>query len=70
MKLRTRYYFIWLLSESINNCAGLGFSGYDQRGVAKWDLLSNINILKIEFATSFRAFFNSWNLLSGLWLRR
>ena len=26
--LRFRYYFIWLLTESINNAAGLGFSGY------------------------------------------
>ena len=69
-KVRMRYYFIWLLSESLNNCAGLGFAGYDKRGVAKWDRLTNINIMQIEFGTSMRTWVNNWNALTSLWLRR
>lgn len=70
MRLRWRYYFIWLLAESINNCAGLGFSGYDKKGVAKWNLISNINIWDIEMATNMRSISIHWNAISGLWLRR
>ena len=56
--------------ESINNAAGNGFDGYDDRGNPKWDLLSNINIWKIEFATNVRDYTYYWNLTTGLWLRR
>ena len=33
--------------EAVNNAAGFGFNGY-KNGEARWDLLTNVNILKIE----------------------
>ena len=65
-----RYYFIWLLAESISNAAGLGFSGYDESGVPKWDLVKNARVLDTQFSTNTRAAMNSWNATVGLWLRR
>ena len=66
----SRYYFIWLLAESINNAAGLGFNGYDESGNAKWDLVKNVGVLDTQLATSTRNAINSWNATMGLWLRR
>ncbi len=70
LRIRIRYYFFWLMAESFNNCAGLGFTGYDERGRAKWNLVSNVDIVEIELATSMRTFVNKWNALTSLWLRR
>lgn len=69
-RIRNRYYFIWLLSESINHCAGLGFSGYDKDGKASWDLIRNLYIMEIEFATSVRSILHGWNSMTSKWLRR
>ena len=35
-------------AEAVNNMGGLGFNGYDENGKAKWDGVTNANILKIE----------------------
>lgn len=70
LRIRTRYYFVWLLSESINNAAGLGFCGYDQEGGAKWNLISNLFIVEIELATSIHTIASKWNAQTALWLRR
>lgn len=32
----------------MNNSAGLGFNGYDDKGNAKWDLLNNVKIYELE----------------------
>ena len=37
-----------ILAEAVNNMCGLGFNGYDQDGKAKWDGVTNVNILKLE----------------------
>lgn len=37
-----------LSGESVNASAGLGFNGYDDRGVARWDLIDNADIVKVE----------------------
>ena len=34
--------------EAVNNNNGLGFNGYDEQGNAKWDLLNNVEIFKLE----------------------
>ena len=34
--------------EAINNASGLGFNGYDEKGKAKWDLVTNVNIRTLE----------------------
>jgi len=69
-RVRCGFYFIWLVSEAICNCAGLGFAGYDQAGNPRWDLVSNLKIMDIEFGTSVRTIVNGWNALTSQWLRR
>lgn len=45
---RFKYYHAWLLADAICNNSGLGFNGYDKDGNAKWDLISNINVVSFE----------------------
>ncbi|XP_020624953.1 lysophospholipid acyltransferase 2-like, partial [Orbicella faveolata] len=35
-------------AEAVNNMCGLGFNGYDENGKAKWNRVTNVNILKVE----------------------
>ncbi|KAL8182461.1 UNVERIFIED_CONTAM: hypothetical protein K2H54_056727 [Gekko kuhli] len=56
---KPKYYFAWTLADVINNAAGYGFSGVDERGCFHWDLLSNLNIWNIEIRNNFRHFFTS-----------
>ena len=42
------YYHAWILSEAVCNASGLGFSGYDAKGNAKWDIATNVDILGFE----------------------
>lgn len=67
---RPKYYFVWTLADAINNAAGFGFNGYDSDGSPRWDLLSNIRILNIELATSFKVFLDNWNIQTAHWLKR
>lgn len=43
-----KYYVAWVLADAVNNASGLGFNGYDENGNAKWDLVTNVNIIKLE----------------------
>lgn len=70
LQIKCGYYFIWFLSDCVNNAAGLGFSGYDSKGNPQWDLASNVFILDMEFAMNLRTVANSWNVTTSLWLRR
>lgn len=70
LALRPKYYFVWTLADAINNAAGFGFNGYDKDGSPRWDLISNLRILDIEFATSFKLFLDNWNIQTSLWLKR
>lgn len=36
--------------------SGLGFNGYDENGKAKWNRVTNINILKVEVIFPFLSF--------------
>jgi len=67
---KLRYYFAFKISEAVNNMGGLGFNGYDEKGHAKWDRITNINILKFEFATNVKMVCDNWNISTALWLRR
>ncbi|KAL2098795.1 hypothetical protein ACEWY4_005275 [Coilia grayii] len=67
---RPKYYFVWTLADAINNAAGFGFNGYNKDGTARWDLISNLRIMDIEFATSFKMFLDNWNIQTALWLKR
>ncbi|XP_028909387.1 lysophospholipid acyltransferase 1 [Ornithorhynchus anatinus] len=67
---KPKYYFAWTLADAIHNAAGYGFSGVDQDGNFRWDLLSNLNIWKIETATSFKMYIENWNIQTAAWLKR
>ncbi|XP_077431866.1 lysophospholipid acyltransferase 1 isoform X2 [Vanacampus margaritifer] len=66
---RPKFYFAWKLGESINNAAGFGFSGIDANGKASWNLLSNVDIVGVETATSFKTFIDNWNIQTENWLK-
>ncbi|MBN3306088.1 MBOA1 acyltransferase, partial [Amia calva] len=67
---RPKFYFAWTLADAINNAAGYGFRGVDENGHYAWDFISNLNIWKIETATSFKMFIDNWNIQTGAWLKR
>jgi lysophospholipid acyltransferase 1/2 len=56
-----RYYFAFILSEAINNAAGLGFDGYEN-GEARWNLLTNVKPFQLETATSLKVILDLWNM--------
>ena len=70
LHIRCRYYFIWLLADSINNATGLGFSGYDELGQPRWDMATNMFVRDVELGMNLRTIANSWNVRTSLWLRR
>nr|XP_003468905.1 lysophospholipid acyltransferase 1 [Cavia porcellus] len=66
---KPKYYFAWTLADAVNNAAGFGFSGVDKNGNSHWDLLSNLNIWKIETATSLKIYLENWNIQTAAWLK-
>lgn len=42
------YYTGWMLGDSICNMSGMGFNGYSADGTAKWNLVSNVDIIGVE----------------------
>ncbi|PFX28212.1 Membrane-bound O-acyltransferase domain-containing protein 2 [Stylophora pistillata] len=70
VSVRMRYYFAFKLAEAMNNFCGLGFNGFDENGRAKWNRITNVNILKIEFGTSLKEVLDNWNIGTVLWLRK
>lgn len=46
--VRFKYYFAWLFADAICNNLGMGFNGYNDDGSAKWNKLSNIDIIGFE----------------------
>lgn len=67
---RFKYYLAWVLSDVVANASGLGFNGYDEDDNPKWDLVTNVNIWKLETCTSMKSIFDNWNIQTQLWLRR
>jgi len=62
-----RYYFAFILSEAVNNAGGLGFNGIDEKGLPKWDLLTNIKPFKLETATSLKVVLDCWNIRKNIY---
>lgn len=56
---RFKYYFAWTLADAVCNASGLGFSGYNERGDQEWNLLDNIDILRVEVSVSYNIFFKT-----------
>jgi hypothetical protein len=70
LRIRCRYYFIWILVDSINNLAGLAFNGYDKLGRARWDMVTNVFGWDVELALNMRDIATRWNALTSNWMRR
>lgn len=67
---RQKYYFAWILGETLNLAAGFGFNGYDSKGEPKWDLNENVSIWEVECANSLKTNIDGWNKRTLVWLRR
>ena len=50
-KIPTTCVVYFISGESVNACAGLGYNGLDERGVARWDLIDNADIYKVEVSS-------------------
>ncbi|XGW34665.1 hypothetical protein V3C99_018559, partial [Haemonchus contortus] len=46
--IRVNYYFAWIFADAVCNLSGFGFSGYDDRGNAKWELCTNVRPYQVE----------------------
>lgn len=68
--VRINYYFAWTFADAVCNLSGFGFSGYDERGNAKWELCTNVRPYQVEMAQSFKETLDGWNIQTGGWLRR
>jgi lysophospholipid acyltransferase 1/2 len=66
---RLRYYHAWKLGESICNASGLGFEGFTPHREAKWDMVSNVNIWRVETSLSMRGSLEEWNKTTQHWLK-
>lgn len=69
--VRNQYYYAWTMADCVNNAAGFGFNGYNEvTGEEKWDLISNIDVWKVETANNLRDCLEGWNKGTMYWLRR
>lgn len=68
MIILIRYYFAFILSEAVNNAAGLGFSGIDKKGIPQWNLLTNVKPLQLELGTSLKVVIDMWNMRKNIFL--
>ncbi|CAK9809948.1 Lysophospholipid acyltransferase 6 [Anthophora quadrimaculata] len=69
MLVRFKYYYAWIFADAICNNSGLGFSGIDEKGEAKWDLFSNVDVYGFEMSLSLRDSIDHWNKGTNRWLR-
>ena len=57
-------------AEAACNASGLGFTGYNEKGVAQWDMVTGMNVIGVEFPVNSRELIASWNMMTATWLRR
>jgi hypothetical protein len=63
------YYTAWTLTEVVHNASGFGFNGFDEKGLAKWDLANNVNIEAIEMSSTMKDIVDNWNIQTRKWMR-
>ncbi|CAO3599730.1 unnamed protein product [Absidia cylindrospora] len=66
---RCKYYTVWLLSEGACVLCGFGFTGYDDQGHARWDRVTNIDIMHCELPQSLKEMSDYWNMGANRWLK-
>ncbi|EPZ31578.1 Membrane bound O-acyl transferase, MBOAT domain-containing protein [Rozella allomycis CSF55] len=64
-----KYIFIWLLSESSCIASGISFKGFDAHGNADFSLLTNIDHVLFNSATSLGDIIASFNINTNLWIK-
>lgn len=67
---RCQYYYAWLFADGVSNLSGFGFNGFDADHKPKWNLISNVNVWKVESALSLKDTLDNWNCTTMYWLRR
>ncbi|CAG8555964.1 1049_t:CDS:2 [Ambispora leptoticha] len=63
----TKYLGVWTLAEGACVLSGISFNGYNEKGQAEWDGLSNVSIYRFEFATSLSQIVAAFNTNTNLW---
>lgn len=61
---------LYFTAEAACNASGLGFTGYNEKGVAQWDMVTGMNVIGVEFPVNSRELIASWNMMTATWLRR
>jgi len=65
-----KYLGVWLLSEGSCILSGVGFGGYDEKGNAKWNRLSNIKPWLFETSLTLQGIIQSFNINTNDWVKR
>ncbi|KAH7105600.1 endoplasmic reticulum protein [Auriculariales sp. MPI-PUGE-AT-0066] len=66
---RTKYYAAWKICEGACILTGVGFSGWNDKGISLWRGASNVEPLKLETAENFKVLIDMWNIKTNQWLR-
>ncbi|CAG8532052.1 9767_t:CDS:10 [Ambispora gerdemannii] len=66
---RFKYYVVWLIAEGACILSGLGFNGYDDKGNAKWNRVTNIDVIAYETADNIKTLLEAWNMNTNIWLK-
>lgn len=65
---RSKYYFVWGISEASYILMGLGFKWNEKDGTIHQNGMENVNPLIIETSYDFRGLINAWNVCTSSWL--
>ncbi|CAG8439294.1 11441_t:CDS:2 [Ambispora gerdemannii] len=63
----TKYLGTWTLVEGACVLSGISFNGFNEKGQAEWNGLSNVAKYRFEFATSLSQIVTSFNTNTNLW---
>ncbi|KAI8895248.1 MBOAT, membrane-bound O-acyltransferase family-domain-containing protein [Globomyces pollinis-pini] len=68
--VRSKFYAVWKLSESVALIAGIGFSVDPNTHDIKFDAAENVNVIGVEFGENAKMMIDSWNKFTANWLKR
>lgn len=63
------YLIGWCFMDAGAIAAGLGFNGFDEHGVAKFDRVLSCCVRNLEFSYQVKDFLANWNISAHLWLK-